>query len=175
MKATRSSFNSCSQLLIFNFPCCLLLCIRYCYHVATTPRIVCTIKETRCLSGTPLNSKTSLIANIQYQNSEGCKSLGFWSLEFGPVCPLSNMSLRMVLTSMRSVLRRRVFGSIPFVTTQIEYLGRRGFKLILQCPKLIPLVLPWFSIRFAFRHRESQSWLATKIVRPITYVSQVNC
>jgi hypothetical protein len=69
-KATRRSFNSCSQLLIFNLPCCLL-CFRYYHHAATTPRNVCTTKKTRCSSSTLLNSKTSSTANIQYQNSEG--------------------------------------------------------------------------------------------------------
>jgi hypothetical protein len=99
----------------------------------------------------------------------------FWSLGFGPIHPPSGMSLRMVLTSVRSALRKRVFGSIPFMTTQAGYLGRRGFKLIIQCPKLIPLVLPWFSVRFANRHHESRSWLATTIVWPTTHVLQASC
>jgi hypothetical protein len=74
MKVTSITFNSCSQL--FNLPCCLLRCFRCCHHIATTPRNVCTTKETRHSSGTPLNSKTSSTANIQYQNSEGCNSPG---------------------------------------------------------------------------------------------------
>jgi hypothetical protein len=75
-KATHCSFNNCSQLLTFNLPCCLLLCFRYCHHAATIPQNVCTTKETRCSSGTPLNSKTSSTANIQYQNSDGCNIPG---------------------------------------------------------------------------------------------------
>jgi hypothetical protein len=63
----------------------------------------------------------------------------FWSLEFGPIHPPNGMRLCMMLASVRLALRRRVSGSIPFMMTQVGYLGKRGFKLIIQCPKLIPL------------------------------------
>jgi hypothetical protein len=102
-------------------------------------------------------------------------TLEFWCIESEPVHPPSGMSLRMVLTSMRSALRRRVFGSILIVTTRVGYLGRKGFELILQCPKLILLVLPQFSVKFAFRLRELRSWLVTTTVWPTTHVLQANC
>ena len=75
-KASSISFNSCSQLLIFNLPCRLLRCFRCCHHKAITPRNVSITKETRRSSGTPLNSKNSSTANIQYQNFEGCNTPG---------------------------------------------------------------------------------------------------
>ena len=102
-------------------------------------------------------------------------SLGILKFEFEPVHPSSGMSLRMMLMSMHSTLHIRFSGSIPLVMTQVGYLGRRGFKLILQCRKLLLHVLSSFSDKFAFHLCKSWNWLVTTTIQPTTHVPQTNC
>jgi hypothetical protein len=102
-------------------------------------------------------------------------TLEFKYIKFEPTHPPIGTNLRKVLTSMRSALYKPVSRSIPIVTAQVGYLGSEVFDLIPHSPELILLVLPPFSVRFAFRLRKSQSWLATTTVQPTTHVLQANC
>jgi hypothetical protein len=102
-------------------------------------------------------------------------TLKFRCIEFEPTHLLIGMSLCKVLTSLRSALRKRVSRSIPIVATPVRYLGSEVFNLIPHSPESILLVLPPFSVRFAFRLRKSRSWLAMTTVRPTIHVPQANC
>ena len=102
-------------------------------------------------------------------------TLEFQCIEFEPTQPLIDMSLRKVLTSLHSALRKQVSRSIPIVTTPIRYLGSEVFNLISYSLESILFVLLPFSVRFAFRLHELRSWLATTTVRPTTHVPQANC
>jgi hypothetical protein len=87
-------------------------------------------------------------------------TLEFRCIDFEPTHPLIGISLCKVLTSLRSALCKWISRYIPIVTTPVGYLGSEVFNLIPHSHESILLVLPPFSVRFAFCLCESRSWLA---------------